>query len=190
MAYAGVAGEIVSGEAGHCFVPDLRWDLVVEQVALEILLVAGAVEDQPVGLRVAEAVGEGDVEPEGNLVDEIVVIGLAAAVVIAAEEQAPLVVEEGPAGEMDGVDTTQPTGFVEVAAGPVDDPEDGDGQPAAEKARFERADGAVLVSNVLVLDRGQQLVARNRGHRGEHGIMGFAPAKEEDEERQGRNEER
>ena len=183
MADAGVAGEIVRGETGHGVVPDLGWDLVVEQVALEVLLVARAVEDQPVGLRVAEAVGEGEVEPKGNLVDEVVVVGLTAAVVVAGEEHPPLVVEEGPAGEMDSVDATQPTGSEEVAGAPVDGPEDGDGQPTTETSRFERANGAVLVGNVTVLDRRQQLVARNRGNGGEYGIVRFAPAQQEDKQR-------
>jgi hypothetical protein len=45
-------------------------------------------------------------------------------------------------------------------------------------------DDAVLVGNVTVLDRGQQLIARNQGDGGEHGIVGFAPAQQEDKKRQ------
>src|SRR5947209_12740228 len=57
-ANAGIAREVVIAEPGKGFVPDLRGDLVVKQVALEVLLVPGAVEDQPARPGIAEPVRE------------------------------------------------------------------------------------------------------------------------------------
>ena len=110
---------------------------MVEQVSLEILLVPGAVEDQPAGTRITEAVREGEIESEGDLVDEVVVIGLAAAVVIASEIDSSLVVKECPASKVNGVNPCKPPLVVKMAGTPVNDPEDDDRQPSPEETRFE-----------------------------------------------------
>src|SRR3981081_3080566 len=77
-------------------------DLPGTQQRLEGQLVLGPVEDEPVRLRVAHAVAEDSVQPEGDLVDEVVHVALQTPVVIAGEQQAPVPVDEHPAGEVDG----------------------------------------------------------------------------------------
>ena len=74
-------------EARIGIVPDVGRQLVAPEQALVHLLVPGAALDQPVGARVADAVAEDEIDPPGDLVDEVVHVALDTAVVIAGEEQ-------------------------------------------------------------------------------------------------------
>src|SRR5262245_57959373 len=92
LAHARVARQVECGQAGIGLVPDLGRKLVPPQRVLEFLLLLGAVADEPMGARVADAVAEDEIEPPADLVDEIVHVAFEAAVVVAAEQDAPLVV--------------------------------------------------------------------------------------------------
>src|SRR3954468_8067225 len=93
--------DVQCGEALIAGVPARRGQLMHQVEALENLLVQRAVEHQPVRLRIIDAVAECDVESPGDLVDEIVHVIFEAAIVVAGEDDAPLVVKKDPATEMD-----------------------------------------------------------------------------------------
>src|SRR5262245_62034901 len=95
---------VVRGEVLVRRVPHLGAYLVVVQILLERLFVGGPVVEQPAGARVAETVAEDSVQPPRDLVDEVVHVAFKAAVVVAGEHGPAPVVEEGPPGEMDGLD--------------------------------------------------------------------------------------
>src|SRR6516164_3906014 len=88
QAGADAAGALDVGqrEAGVGLVPDLRRDLVPPLVALEVRLLLRAAEQQPRRARPADAVAEHEVQAPADLVDEVVHVGLVAAVVVAREE--------------------------------------------------------------------------------------------------------
>src|SRR5437016_2782674 len=86
LANARVACEIERRETGIGLVPDLSRHLVAPVGVLEPQLVLGAVLDEPIGARVSQAVAEGEVQPPAGFVDEVVHIGLPAAVVIACKQ--------------------------------------------------------------------------------------------------------
>src|SRR5258708_30765081 len=90
LANARVTRQIECRETGIGLVPDLRRYLVAAIGVLESQLVLGAVLDQPVGARIAATVAEDDVQSPSDLVDEIVHIGLMAAVIVADEQHALL----------------------------------------------------------------------------------------------------
>ena len=56
------------------------------QHVLEFLLVFSAVEDEPVGCGIADAVAENHVQAKAHLVDEVVHVAFEAAIVIAGEK--------------------------------------------------------------------------------------------------------
>src|SRR5262249_20846134 len=101
-------------------VPDLCRELVTAKVFLELALVPASIQDKPVGPGVSDTVAEDDVQPEADLVDEIVHVSLEAAVVVAHEYHALTVVQAHPAREMDGAHASQPTPRIDVPSGVVD----------------------------------------------------------------------
>jgi len=88
--------------------------------SLEILLSPSPLCDQPIGLRIGNVTGKRQIETKSGLVDEIVHIGFVAAVIIAAEEAAPVPVQGHPVSEMDRADASKASSCVHVARHPVD----------------------------------------------------------------------
>src|SRR5262249_28745453 len=84
--------EVARGQSRVGLVEGLARDLVPALELLEPELVAAPVAEQPPGPRPADAVAEGDVQAEADLVDEVVHVGLVAAVVAAHEDYALVVV--------------------------------------------------------------------------------------------------
>ena len=65
---------------------------MAEQDIFERLLVLRAFQQKPLGVRIGHAVAECDVQSEGHLVNEVVVVAFAAPVVVTGEEHAPAAV--------------------------------------------------------------------------------------------------
>src|SRR6185295_5204028 len=114
-----VALEVGEGEARIGPVPELSRLLVAPLVVLELVFDARAARYQPARARPADAVAEGQVKAPGCLVDEVVHIGLVAAVVVAGEDDSALVVEKCPEGEMDCLHACQEPVREDVAGGVV-----------------------------------------------------------------------
>src|SRR6266849_10832518 len=72
-------------------------------IVLECLLIFRAVENQPVGLWIANSVTERGVQSPSNFVDEIIHVAFQATIVVAGEDHAPLFVDNDPAGKVDGL---------------------------------------------------------------------------------------
>ena len=121
----GVAEEVVGGKAGIGLVPDVGGLLTAAQEGLELLLALGAVQEQEPGGRVADAIGEHEVQAERGLVDEVVHIAVEGAVVVAAEQHPPAMVDHHPSGEVDGAHAKDNFG---AALASFDADLDGDGQ--------------------------------------------------------------
>src|SRR5882762_11797531 len=136
LANARVPREIECRETRIGLVPDLGRNLVPAVGVLEPELVLGAVLDQPIAARIAEPTPEREIETPSDLVDEIIHIRLAAAVVVAGEQQAPVAVQKDPAGEVDRANARKESFVVDVARTVIDEPENDDRHPAAEPARF------------------------------------------------------
>src|SRR5256886_15280730 len=73
------------------------------QVVLKSLLIFRATENQPAGLREANAVTEHGIQSPGNFIDEIIHVAFQAAIVVAGEDHAPLFIDNNPTGKMDGL---------------------------------------------------------------------------------------
>src|SRR6266567_2410829 len=100
----GVVLDVGRAERGIGRVPHRHGHLASTQDIFKRLFVRGSAPQQPAGRRVADGVAERGVQPPPDLVDEVVVIGLDGAVVVAGEGHPPPAVERYPAGEMDGLD--------------------------------------------------------------------------------------
>src|SRR5207237_10309372 len=131
------------------------WYLVTALKPLEVLLAPSALRNEPVGLRIGDVAGEREVEPEPRLVDEVVHVGLVAAVVIAAEEATPALIEKHPMGEMDGANAPEPAAREYVPRRPVDSVEDDELERGAEPARLDRTHRGVLIGDVVILAEAQ-----------------------------------
>ena len=94
-----------------------------------------------------------EVEPESGLVDEIVHVGLVAAVVIAAEEAAPALDRENPMGEMDRADAAETAAGENMPRGPIDAGEDDEFEREPKRAGLNRAYRGVLVGDVVILSK-------------------------------------
>src|SRR5574337_330603 len=151
VAEARVARQGERGEAGRGLVPDVGRYLVAALEALELHLAPCPFLDEPVGLRIGDRARERQIESERGLVDEVVHIGFVEAVVIAAEEGAPLAVDERPVREMDRADAAERAAGEDVARRPVDAREDDEFEPEPEPAGLDRAHGRVRVGDVVVL---------------------------------------
>src|SRR5580693_6045282 len=91
---------------------------------LEVVLAACAACNKVVGVGPADATAESDIQSPGGLVDEIVHVGLMAAVVIAREQHAALVINKDPPREMNGLHTRQIAASEYVTRGELDDRKD------------------------------------------------------------------
>src|SRR6266545_2930837 len=163
---------------------------MVQVEAFESLFIVGAVQNEPVGLRVIDAIAEGRVQSPGNLVDEVIHIAFEAAIVVTAEDDTAFVVEEQPAGEMDGLHAQQ-IGVIEDVAGEetraVQDQRAG---KAPKRPRLEKASRGEGVLNAVVLLRGQRLDQRIAGRDIPWAICLFVRAEEIEPERQTDNDHR
>src|ERR1700712_1283870 len=126
VAYAGVAGKVARGQSRICLVPALGRNLVMPLEMLEVLLEPGAPGDEPVGGRIGHEAGEGEVQSKPGLVDEVVHIGFMAAVIIAAEKAAAMLVDKHPMREMDCADAPDRSTGEDVARHPIDPVNDHD----------------------------------------------------------------
>src|SRR5882757_6089986 len=160
-----VAREVTGGEAGIGLVPDLGRRLVPPEIILELLLVLRSAIQQEAGAGIADAVREDEIEPIGDLVDEVVHVAVEAAVIIAAEEQPPLAVEKDPAGEMDRADAGEAAAGVDLADAEIENPEDEHQRPQPKAARLDVAEGAELIGDVVVLEHRQRFDMRRVGPR-------------------------
>src|ERR1700756_3033795 len=118
---------------------------------LELHLAPRAAGNEPVGTRPAEAVAEDDIQAPGNLVDEVIHVGLMTAVIVAGEHDAGLVVEEDPAREVDRLHSRQVAAGEDVAARELDGRQYYKEQSATEPTWLDRPEGRVLVADVEVL---------------------------------------
>ena len=100
--------------------------------------------------RIAEAVAEDDVQSKADLVDEVVHVAFEAAIVVAGEQHAPLVVDEDPAREVNRGHACQPSAVEDVSRGVIDHPQDEGQHPAAKQTGLEAAHGAELVGDVVI----------------------------------------
>ena len=124
-----------------------------------------AIEDEPVGFGVAEAVAEDDVESPEDLVDEVAVVHFEAAIVVAGEVDTRLV-DEDPAREQDGLYATQEAVGEDVTRGVLDREEDEDDCPASEGAGLDAAVGAELIGDDSILKLVQGMDEGRGGARG------------------------
>src|SRR5690349_8197214 len=151
----GAKGRIGGVPHGHGY-------LLNAQRVLELLLVRRPAPKHPAGRRVGGGVAERSVQAPPDLVDEIVVVGLDCAVVVAGERHPPPAVQGNPAGEVDGLDPGQVGVVVHMP-----DPIVGGGHHRAhghqpQQARSDEADDrkGVLGHEVLVAGQFVQVLER------------------------------
>src|SRR5580700_9169886 len=99
---------------------------------LELLFVFGAVKNEPPGCRISDAVAEDKIKPPANLIDEVIHIGFQAAVIIARKKQPSPVIQEHPTGKMNGRDSRELAACINMARGPVQNPQQEDKCPTAK----------------------------------------------------------
>ena len=104
-------------------------------------------------MRIAVAVAEDDVQPPGDLVDEVVHVALEAAVVVAGEDHPALVVEEDPAREVDRLHAGQVAVVEDVPRHVVDREEHAGQRQAPEEAGLDEAERRERVLDDVVLER-------------------------------------
>src|SRR5689334_10036452 len=109
LAYTLVAREISERQARVGFVPDLARDLMPALEIFEFFFMARTLLDEPLGARPADAMTEGEVKPPGHFVHEVVHVRFVAAVVIAREHHARLIVDENPAREVNSLHAPEMT---------------------------------------------------------------------------------
>jgi len=95
-----IALEVGERQARIGLVPDVRGQLMTPLEMLELVFEPRAARQQPARARPADPVAERQVQAPGYLVDEVVHVGLVTAVVVAGENDPPLVVEKRPEREM------------------------------------------------------------------------------------------
>ena len=117
---------------------------------------------EPARPRIADAVAEHDVEPEADLVDEVVHVALEAAVVVAQEHHALATVEKHPAREMDRAHAGQTAARVQMSRRVVDREEDHDRRPEPDAGPASGCPSRELVADVVILDRGESSRTRGR----------------------------
>src|ERR1700756_2096268 len=104
-------------------IPDLGGELVTTQEVFELLLVLGAIEHKPITGGVTNAVAKNQIQAPSNLVNEVVHIAVKAAIVVACKEQALLLVDEYPSGEVNCGHSCQMPAVVDVPRSIVHQPE-------------------------------------------------------------------
>src|SRR5262249_51786353 len=150
VANASISLEVDRRQARVGLVPDLRRHLMAAQILFELSFVAAAVEEQPPGPRIPDAVAEDDVQAEADLVDEVVHVALEAAVVVAGEEDPSRAGDERPPREMNRAHASQTTARVDVSGTVVDRKQHEPRDPEPEEAGLEAAHGAELIGDVVV----------------------------------------
>src|SRR5690349_2739647 len=138
-------------------VPDLGRYLMTAQNVLERLLVLGPALQQPVGPRISNAIAENQIESKRNFVDEVVHVGLEAAIVVAAEHQSTLIVDEHPPRKMYRANACQPAVIVDMSCGVVDDPKQEAQEPKAKAAWFQCAHRGELICNLMIFNIRQSI---------------------------------
>lgn len=146
-------------------------------VILEFLLVLRAVQQKPSCTRIADAVAEHQVQPPCHLVDEVVGVAFEATVIVAGEQKPLAVIDEYPAGEMDGADAGDPAAIEDVARGVVEQPQEEGHRPAAEPSGLHHPEGAERVRHVAILDGGERSDGGGRGRRRDLGVRRLARSK-------------
>jgi len=141
----------------------------------------GAVVDEPPGARITDEVAEDDIEAPPDLVDEIVHIGLMAAVVVAGEEATPLAVEQDPAREVDRLDAREVAAIVDMPRTVTGEPENRRQQRKAKPVRLDAADNRILVGHVVILVIGKLGVVVARRRRNVIGLVLLVPAQHREE---------
>ena len=159
-------------------------------IELELQLAARTAGDEPVGARPAQAIAEHQVQTPGDLVDEVIHVGLMSAVVIAREQDPGLAIEKHPAREVNRLHPRQIAAREDITAGELNGHEHQGQQPAAEPPGFHGAERGVLVRDVVVFDL-LQLEERGRvRRRADLRIRGLEASQPDDQERQQHDEER
>src|SRR5829696_10152642 len=132
--------DVARGELRIGGVPQVGGDLMAPEEGLELLLALGTVEQQEARLGVTDAVAEGGIEAEGDLVDEIVHVALEAAVVVAREDHPPVIVENDPMREVTRLDAGEARAREDVTRAEVDQAQYHFDGHAPQQARFDVAD--------------------------------------------------
>ena len=151
------------------------------------LFVAAAIQHEPVGLRIADAVAEDGVQTKARLVDEIVHVALDRAVVVAEEDHPLPVIEKDPAGEMNRANAGQAAAGEDVAgarSSPSREDADG-GQQAAPVPGFRLPIAVNWLVTSMILRAGQ-IVGVSRVHAGAQLGIGFLQLAEPQEDRTAR----
>src|SRR3984957_4625968 len=165
---------------------------------LERLLILCTAAQQEVGPRIADAIAEYQVQAIRNLVDEIVHVAVKTAVVVAGKQQPTPVIQEDPAGEMDGADARQAPARVDLSCTEVQHPENKDQRPKPKAARLDAAERTELVADVVILQHAEGVHMLRRGARRNDCIGLFALTQlikeegqiEQQERKQGQKRER
>src|SRR5580765_8915194 len=106
----------------------------------ELLLAHGATAEQVCRSRITKTVAEREIEPIRNLVHEVVHVAFRAAIVVAGEVDAALVIEKHPAREVNGLYPSQVAARIQDRRDTVDQPERRGHRRPAEPSRLERAE--------------------------------------------------
>src|SRR5437588_6814498 len=147
--------QIKNGQAWICLVPDIGRELMPPQHILVRLFILGAIQHQPIRPGITYSVAEHQIESPSYLVDEIVHVAIQAAVIVAGENHALLVVHEHPASRMDGGNPRQMATNENVARGVLHQPQQVAHQPAAQQTGLDATDYRELVGNVVVFQIAQ-----------------------------------
>src|SRR5664279_1369184 len=91
-------------------------------IVLELLLVFGTVENQPISRWISNAVAEDEVKTKCHLVDEIVHIAVKTSVVVAGKEEPLLVIQKYPPGKVNCTDPCETASVEDMPGGVIDRP--------------------------------------------------------------------
>src|SRR5207302_10643441 len=130
------------------------------QVVLKSLLIFRATENQPAGLREANAITEDGIQSPGNFIDEIIHVAFQAAIVVAGEDHAPLFIDNNPTGKMDGLYPGEIFLVENVTCAVMRCLQNAPHGQLPEPSRLDIADGSELVLRYMVLKVCQFLAVR------------------------------
>src|ERR1700683_3873838 len=113
-------------------------------------LVAASIQDEPVGGGIADAVAERSVQSKARFINKIVHITFDAAVVVAAKNHPLSPVEKNPACEVDGANSTKPSGTHDVPRRIIDGTKHSYSGEQSHQSRFQTSHRAELIRDKVI----------------------------------------